>query len=118
MPRELGDEHDVVAAAHEVRHARVAQHVRRQLQAGAARGVADHEIDRARGQPASLRSDEQRRVTDVDALGALLQPRLERVADGLVQRHLAIEVALTRANRGLAQQPPVSPATPAYRSPA
>lgn len=72
--------------------------MRRQPQARAGRRVADHQIDRARRQPASLRPDEQRLVADVDALGTLLQPRLERVTDGLVQRHLAIEVTLARTH--------------------
>jgi hypothetical protein len=37
----------------------------------------------ANEQQSLQRSDEQRRVAGVDALGALLQPRLERLANGL-----------------------------------
>lgn len=43
-------------------------------------------------------SDEQRELAGRDTLRADLYPRLERLADGSVQRDLPVQVALARSN--------------------
>lgn len=57
---ELGDQHDVVTAANEVRHPRVAQHMRRQRDPRAGARAADHAIDRPRRETATASRREQR----------------------------------------------------------
>ena len=98
VPRELGDQNDVVAVTHQVRHARMTQHVRRQPQTRASCSLADHQIDGARGEAAALRPDEQRRLASVDVLRTNRQPRLERCSDRSVQRNLAVLIPLPRAH--------------------
>ena len=94
MARELGDHHEIVAAAHQPGQARVPQRVRRQLKARAGRDHPHVAVGRAGRQPPAGAADPQRPLALAREYSSLFEPLVEDLAYKRVQRHLALHLAL------------------------
>ena len=96
--RQLRDHDQVMPASDHPRQARMPQRVRGQHKSGVAAKLAHHRIGRPRRQATAPGRDEQGPLVRGGERRALRKPLVQDLAGERVQRHLAILVALARAN--------------------
>ena len=97
MLRDRSLQHQVIATTHEVSEAGMVQHMRGQLYLRFAPQLAEHQINRTRGQSSPFQVQKKSRLRDLgEALGALFEPELQDLTYIGIERDFTRGLSLAR----------------------